>query len=318
MKGPLVSRGRAATAVGAAALALAIVGCDEKKPTPVPASPSSASASASAAPAASAPARPTTSVSVLSGATPIPPAVVASVLNPSKLPVYEGPFGSVEGIVRYKGPPPETTDEKWPKKCGTLAPGFDKVFRVTSDGLLGDAIVGVTDYDGKFVPPVEEAAVIHIGKCLYDKRTLTLAFGQRVEVQNDGDVPAMPKLHGARSPAVMVAVPKGDPVRMYPQEIGRFELGDEMGNGYLRADVFVFKYATHGVTDTAGKFTIAHVPVGKVTVSARHPKFPQGLAKAEVEVKEGAATKVELTIELANDAAPKGSAKPKVDKSVPR
>ncbi len=316
----MTSRARisaAAVLAGTSGLAVALGGCTERRSTPLPSASGSLSA---AAPSASAvPPRPASSVSILAGATPIPPAVVASVLNPTKLPVYEGPFGSVEGIVRYAGPPPETVDEKWPRACGALPPGFDKAFRVTSDGRLGDAIVGVTEYDGRFVPPLDEAALVRIDRCLFDKRTVTLTFGQRVEVLNDGDVPAMPKLHGSRSPAVMVAVPHGDAVRMYPQVVGRYELGDEMGNGYLRAEVFVFKYATHGVTDTSGHFSIGRVPVGKVRVSARHPKFPEGLASTEVEIAEGKATKIELTIDVpATRASASTRQKPPVDRAAPR
>ena len=96
----------------------------------------------------------------------------------------------------------------------------------------------------------------------------------------------MPNLEGAPFMAVLVAVPQGDPVKFFPPQAGYYELVDKMPKPFLKAGVFVLKFATHDVTGLDGKFEIKGIPVGKVLTAALLPAIDQDVKK-EIEIKEG-------------------------------
>lgn len=252
--------------------------------------PSEAAATASAAPAASA----AGSGSALRP-TPIPRERVEAVLNPRGVPAYEGPVGTVEGVVRIEGPEAPKVDVSIPSGCGDALAAYTKLFREGMGRTLGDALVTVTEYQG-YVPPKREATVVPIRGCAYEKRTVAMTFGERLEVPNrDSRISYLPQLLGSPHAVDLVAVPKGDPVKLYPTEVGRYVLGDGMARHWMRADVFVLKYPTHDVTGLDGKFRIENVPVGKARVTAYLPILDVSVDR-EIEVKEGEPTSLELTL----------------------
>lgn len=257
----------------------------------------------SAAPAvASAPAKPQVPVAV-----PVPPEVIAKVVNPKAEAVYSGPTGTLKGRVRIKGDPPPESGLTFPVgKCGEAAATYGRLFRVGQDGALADALVTVVGYSG-FVPEKEEAEKITLHGCAFSRRTLTLTFGQRVEVANLDPVESyMPFLDGGSARAVMVAVPRGDAVRLYPQQPGHYMLRDQLPKPFLTADVFVLKFPTHDVTDLDGTYEIAGIPVGKVMVVAYLPALHDEV-KQEIEIKPGENTAdLELSFDLAKWNARKG------------
>jgi hypothetical protein len=272
-----------------------------------------AGAAGSGVAAASVSAAPAGSVVTLSGGIPLPADAIAHVLNPDGRAEYKGPTGAVEGVVRVKGsPPPDRPGRRPPLGCGEAHGMYEKLFRVGKGGALADAIVGVTDYDG-FVPAREEATLVAIRGCAFDRRTIAMTYGQRVEVQNTDEREAyVPHLDGARMPALMVAIPRGDVVRMYPPRPGHYMLQDDMKHSWMEAEVFVFKFPTHDVTKADGSFRVEGVPVGKVKVSARHPVIDQTIDK-QVEIKAGETAHVECEITYqppAPAAEPARSAEP--------
>jgi hypothetical protein len=114
-----------------------------------------------------------------------------------------------------------------------------------------------------------------------------VSYGQRVEVANlDRLEPYMPNLDGAPFTAVMVAMPQGDPVTFTPLQPGYYQLTDKLTKPFLKADVFVLKYATHDVTDLDGRYEIKGIPVGKVFSAALLPALGQD-SKKQIEIKEG-------------------------------
>lgn len=245
------------------------------------------------APIAPRSARPEPTVS----AAPIPKAQVEAALNPRKRPAYDGPVGVVEGTIRIKGDAPPEVSLQLPPSCAGAAQTYGRLFREGTNRAAADVLVAVTGYDS-YVPEKEEAETVTIDACAYSHRTIALTFGQRLEVRNEDPKNSfIPILHGSRYTAFMVAVPKGDPVKLYPHRVGQYELADNMNRRWMSADVFVLKFPTHAVTGLDGKYRIEGVPVGEVTVNALLPSTNATVEK-KVEVKDGKSTIVDLVLEF--------------------
>jgi hypothetical protein len=201
---------------------------------------------------------------------PLPAEAILNVVNPNGEAPSTRPSGNIQGTVRIEGAAPPETGEKIPAKCGEAAATYGKLFRVGLGKALGDVLVAATGYEG-FVPEREPAAKITLHGCALQKRTLAVTFGQNVSVSNlDSLDPYMPYLDGAPTKAALVAVPNGDPVKLYPLSPGHYVLRDQL-NDFVKAEVFVVAYATHDVTGLDGRYVIKDVPVGKVKVSAFLP-----------------------------------------------
>jgi hypothetical protein len=179
------------------------------------------------------------------------------------------------------------------------------LFREGADRRVADAFVGVTGYRG-FVPASTDVVRVNINGCTFGTRTIGMTFGQRLDVANLEQQPHMPDLVGAPMKALMVSLPKADPIRMYPTRPGRYVLTDAM-NIFMYADVLVVKYPTHTVTGLDGKFEISGIPVGEVTVTALLPSVMQ-TAEKKVTVRDRATTDVRLVIDF--DAAKYAASKP--------
>lgn len=256
--------------------ALSLAACDRSSPTPTPAASGSAVGSAAA---------PVETYGVPVGIPGGPDRVVEAVNARHEKP-YAGPRGTLKGHVRIEGDPPPDTNFKFQPNCKDAAATYGKIFRVGLEHALADAMVTVTGYQG-FVPADAEAQKTTIKGCAVPKRTITLTYGQRLEVANlDKGDSYLPFLDGAASRAVMVAVPSGAPVKLYPLEpVAHYMLRDQMPSG-LVADVFVLKYATHDVTGLDGQYEIKGIPVGKVRVDAFLPVIVKSEGQ-ELEIKEG-------------------------------
>jgi hypothetical protein len=231
---------------------------------------------------------------------------VEAVLNPKKQPAYAGPVGTLRGRITIVGDPAPETRHGYASECAGAAAIYGKAFRTGQvagggEGLpVADVLVAVTGYEG-FVPPLEPAVKVTIGGCAFDRRTYALAYGQRLEVRNeDAKLSFMPYLMGAPLRAYMVAMPKGNPVKLYPLEPGatRYLLRDQMDRPYMAAEVYVLKYATHAVTGLDGLYEIARIPTGKVRVDAFLPSIDRTEGK-EIEITEGVN---QLDLELRFDA----------------
>jgi hypothetical protein len=98
---------------------------------------------------------------------------------------------------------------------------------------------------------------------------------------------------------MLVAVPDGDPVAVYPTDPGHFVLMDA-GFNFMQADVFTLKYSTFDVTDIGGKYSIGRIPPGEVTVTAF---LPATMQKVERRLTLKGNTSKRLDFELKFDAA---------------
>lgn len=274
----------------------------------------------SAAPSAASPSAvaPATSVSAAPAVGASDAAAVAKIVNPNGEPPYAGPVGVLRGVVRMEGDPSPSSDLAIPIGCGEGAATYGKLFRVGQDKALADAMVAVTGYKG-FVAAREEAKKVTLQGCAFNKRTVVATFGQRIEVANlDKTRSYMPYLDGGVYSAVMVAVPSGDPVRLYAQQPGRYMLRDMLPKAFLVADVFVVAYPTHDVTGLDGGYEIAGIPVGPVKVNAYLPVLNQSIER-EIEIKEGInELDLILSFDAKKDLEPQERPKPKVPSTMLR
>jgi hypothetical protein len=214
--------------------------------------------------------------------------VVAAVNAEHKKP-YVGPKGTLRGTIRIEGDAPPDTKLKFPATCTESSSTFGKLFRVGLDKALADALVAVTQYgDRGFVPAENEAVRVNLQNCVPDKLTYTVTYGQRLDVYNVGSSSTyLPYLDGEKGKAIMVAVPKGPPIKLYANgpSPAHYMLRDDLGSG-LAANVFLLNYATHAVTALDGKYEIRNIPVGKVRVDVMLPVLSKSEGK-EIEIVEG-------------------------------
>jgi hypothetical protein len=199
---------------------------------------------------------------------------VAKIVNPAGALPYAGPTASLRGVVRITGDPAPAQDAALPQvppSCSEANDFYGKLFREGPGRTLADVLVAVTDYGEKYVPAPGPNHRVMVRDCAWQSRTIALTFGQDITVVNEGKKPHVPELVGAHSPARLVSIPGGDPVKLYPMKPGRYNLLDMM-NIFMQADVFVVKYATHAVTGLDGRYTISGLPAGEVTVNAFSPQ----------------------------------------------
>ena len=299
-----------ATTVGTVALLGAYLGC-RTQPNAAPETPD-------ATPLAFASAGVEAGAITPMNATPFPSAQVANAVNPSHLPPYTGPTGVVEGTIFVTGDPSPPLMGKDFAKCPEASKMYGKAFREgtpLANGArpLADAMVGITGYAGYYVPEKNESLRIYIRDCAFSTRTIVLTLGQALEVQNKsaGVFMYAPELENQPHPALMMAPPTGDAVRLYPAQIGRYRVIDRAKNDWMEADVYVIGHPLHAVTDEQGHYRIEGVPVGKLKIAAQHPaimtnpdagNLEQDM-RTDLDIQSGIVTHVDLTIPFAKIAS---------------
>jgi hypothetical protein len=232
---------------------------------------------------------------------PRPVEEVEKVINPLGEKPYEGKTGTLKGKITIKGDPPPDVKLELPADCAAASATYGKAFRVGEGGALADALVTVTGYKG-FVPVSKPSIDVTLNACAYDQLTYSMTFGQRIEVKNiDPKLSHVPILDPAPFRSVNVAMPKGNPVKIYAfQPAINYVLRDYMSRRFLTARVFNLKFATHDVTSLDGTYEIPRIPVGKVKVNAFLPALESDGVAKEIEIKEGENT-LDLELTYAKD-----------------
>lgn len=285
-------------AIGLALLLLTPLACRGAEPA------------ASGAPAASVASTPAAAaLSAVAHPDPVPAASVSAAVNPAGLPAYSGPIARVRGVVRVSGDLAPTVPEVVAKipsgRCDDARAFYGKLFREGAGRTLGDVLVAVTGYEGYVPVPAAPRRVVASG-CAFESRTLAVAIGQRLEVANRGPEAFTPQLVGAPQAALLVAMPGGDPVELFPRAVGSYVLIDR-SHEFATADVFVLKFPTFAVTGLDGRFEISGVPHGTVKVSALLPATGATVTR---EVALGAGEPEELELVIPFDASRPRAAAP--------
>ncbi len=190
------------------------------------------------------------------------------------LPAYSGPTGSVEGTITVDGDPAPDVDGAF-SKCPAARDMYGKLFREgpplpNGARALPDAFVGVTGYSGAYIPSNSEVRNVTIDNCGFTERTIDMTIGEHLEVWNKTRTLYAPTLLQVPTPALMLAPPGGDPVKLYPTKPAYYTLVDKTGSApYMQANVYVVAYPLHAISGLDGHYRIDGVPVGSVSVSAR-------------------------------------------------
>jgi hypothetical protein len=231
--------------------------------------------------------------------------------NGTKQALYSGSTGSVEGTITIAGDAaPDITPylDKIPGTCADAQGFYGRLFREGPNRQVADVLVAVTEYHGYVKPKSDHVQVLARG-CSWDRRTIALTFGQRIEVRSGDSQAYVPQLLGAPSGALLVAVPKGDAVPVLPMEPGHYVLIDSM-RLYSKADVFVLRYPTTDVTGPDGHFRIDGVPVGPAKLSAMLPSTGSTGAKP-VTIESNRTAHVDLVLTFDKSTfKPRGAAAP--------
>ncbi|MBX3205981.1 MAG: hypothetical protein KF764_12995 [Labilithrix sp.] len=230
-------------------------------------------------------------------AIPVPVASVAKMVNPQGLPAYAGPTGSVEGTITVTGDPAPATPADF-RRCPGAANIYGHAFREGPAGTkrwLADAVVAITGYGNFFVPEKDEAKEVTIEGCGFATRTVTMTFGQRLEVKNLSKEFWAPKLEPTDSSVMMMATPGGDAVKLYPKKPGHYLLVDH-DRKYVSDDLYAFLHPLHTSSKVGGTYRIDGIPVGKVTVNTSHPKIGDAEASKEVVITEDVVLRVDLEL----------------------
>lgn len=287
-----------------AACAVALVGCDRCSKATEESAPSGA-ADASAATGAtdgSAGAARTGDAGSVNTLT-ISSEEVSAAVNPSKLPAYDGPTGSVEGTITVTGDPAPVVTADF-KKCPGAEAIWGRAFREGapepgSARPLEGAVVVVTGYEGFFLPETRPSVEVDIDGCGYTRRTITLTFGQRIDVVNRSSDYWSPYLEPGAKQVIRMATPRGDAVPLYPAKPGRWVILDH-DRSYASVDTYVFLHPLHTSTDLKGHYRIDGLPVGKLQVGVAHPQFSTSTT-ADLVVEANVVHKVDLSLSF--DAA---------------
>jgi hypothetical protein len=309
--------------------AVALLACRKDEP-PAPTAPAPSLASSEVSPTAAATTAPSPEAdpdaSAPAVAIPLPLEDVVKVVNPSHRGAYTGPTGIVEGRVLVQGPPPPSVAGKNFARCPEALATRGKLFRegVSAPGAaplpegarpLVGAIVGITGYDA-FLPERNPVKRVETPSCDEAPRTISMTFGQRLELVNGTKLVFGPFLEEAPVSNVMVAQPRGGNVSLFPTRPGHFTLLDRLGaNDVFRADVYVLLQPLHATTNGEGRFRIEGVPVGKVNVYGRLAAIDVE-ASTPLEVKKGVVHEVDVVLKWtgavpqAIDLRPAASAKP--------
>jgi len=230
----------------------------------------------------------------------IPASAIEAMVNPDHLPPYSGPTGSIEGTVSVTGDPPADVPDIDTSRCPDAKQIYGKAFRTGAkldDGslTLADALIVVTEYPGGFIAEKSQSKNVVIAGCAFDKRTIDMTFGQKLEIVNhDPKGFYAPVLSNMSMPAVMIPAPNGDPITIYPEKPGYARVTDRLGSA-LAGDLYTFQQPLHTVSDVSGHFRIDGIPVGSSKVSARLRTINNNVTKP-IEIHDGVVARIDLVL----------------------
>lgn len=212
--------------------------------------------------------------------------------------------GEITGIVTLKGTPPKEkpiTPLKEDATCGKLHSEMPmtRFYVVNSDGKLADVVVYLKEVPGaKSTGASAEPVVLDQKGCEYSPQILAVQTGQKIVVKNSDpvmhNVHDLPTVTGNNEMNQAQMPGTGDLTFTFdkPEMFLKFKCDVHI---WMFAWVSVFDNPYFAVSDKDGAFKIKNVPPGKYTIEAVHRKA--GSTKQEIEVKDGAPTKVDFALE---------------------
>jgi plastocyanin len=211
--------------------------------------------------------------------------------------------GEITGTVTLKGTPPKEKDItplKDDPNCGKFHAAMPTThfYVVGSQGELADVIISLKGITGKSTGAAAPAAVLDQKGCEYTPSILAVQTDQKITVKNSDpvlhNVHAQPTAAGNKEEN-KAQMPNGSDLNFAFSTAENFLKFKCDVHPWMFAWVSVFDHPYFAVSGKDGSFKIANVPAGKYTLQAAHRKA--GVVTQEIEVKEGAPTKVEFTLE---------------------
>jgi hypothetical protein len=215
-----------------------------------------------------------------------------------------GYAGDITGTITLKGTPPKEKDItplKEDANCGKLHSDMPttRFYVVGANNALADVVVSIQGISGKSAGASASPVLLDQKGCEYVPQILAVQTSQKIAVKNSD-----PVLHNVNIQPADSSGNKGDNKAQMPG-------GADLNFSFAKPEMFlkfkcdvhpwmfawvsVFDHPYFAVSEKDGTFKIANVPPGKYTIQAAHRKA--GNVTQEVEVKEGAPTTVNFTLE---------------------
>jgi plastocyanin len=209
----------------------------------------------------------------------------------------------ITGTITLKGTPPKEKDItplKDDATCGKLHTEMPTThfYVVGANNSLADVIVSLQGISAQSTGAKAEPVTIDQKGCEYTPQILAVQTDQKILVKNSDpvlhNIHDLPTVPGNKEQNVAQMPGSGDLTFTFskPEPFLKFKCDV---HPWMFAWVSVFDHPYFAVSGKDGSFKIANVPAGKYTIQAAHRKA--GTVTQEIEVKEGAPNKVDLTLE---------------------
>ena len=215
------------------------------------------------------------------------------------------PAADVTGTVTLKGTPPKEKDITplmEDPTCGKLHTKMPttRFYVVGENGGLADVVVSLEGISGKSTGASASPVVLDQKGCEYIPSILAVQTDQKIIVKNSD--PVLHNVHDIPGPGSEnkerneAQLPNAGDLTFsfsHPEDFLKFKCDVHM---WMFAWVSIFDHPYFAVSGKDGSFKIANVPPGKYKLRAAHRKA--GTVTQDIEVKEGAPTRVDFTLEV--------------------
>ena len=211
--------------------------------------------------------------------------------------------GEITGTVTLKGTPPKEKDItplKEDANCGKLHTEMPTThfYVVGANNSLADVVVSLQGVSPQSTGAKAEPVNIDQKGCEYTPQILAVQTDQKILVKNSDpvlhNIHDLPTVAGNKEQNVAQMPGSADLTFTFPKPEMFLKFKCDV-HPWMFAWVSVFDHPYFAVSGKDGSFKIANVPAGKYTIQAAHRKA--GIVTQEIEVKDGAANKVDLTLE---------------------
>jgi hypothetical protein len=220
------------------------------------------------------------------------------------------------GTITLKGTPPAERPITFLKddvNCGKLVTDMPTThfYVVGAKGELADVIVMLKNPPGKSTGAAATPAVLDQKNCTYTPPIQAIQTGQKLLIRNSDPPPILHNVHAVpatdgnkgknnENQAQASGMPDITMVFPAPENFMKFQCDVHSGpsGSWMLAWVTVIDHPFFSVSDKDGTFKIRNVPPGKYKIAALHRKAAPAGVEQEIEVKEGAPTTVDFTLEV--------------------
>ena len=217
--------------------------------------------------------------------------------------VHLAAAADITGTITLKGTPPKEKDItplKDDANCGKLHAEMPTThfYVVGANNSLADVVVSLQGVSPQSTGAKAEPVNIDQKGCEYTPQILAVQTDQKILVKNSDpvlhNIHDLPTVAGNKEQNVAQMPGSADLTFTFPKPEMFLKFKCDV-HPWMFAWVSVFDHPYFAVSGKDGSFKIANVPAGKYTIQAAHRKA--GIVTQEIEVKDGAANKVDLTLE---------------------